>query len=293
MIHSMTGFGAAEGPWGRGRLLVEVRSVNHRFFNPTLKLPPRLQRWEAEVREALRSRVARGHVTLSARLEEVAVGGVAVDEARVAAYAEQLRGLTVRLGLTGGVDIATILRLPEVLRPADEVAEPADGTLEELMKVVDEATMALLTMRTAEGERLAAELEERLAVLEEARQRIAGRAPQRLVEHRDRLRAAVTELLDGATMDEQRLAQEVALLAERLDIQEELARFGGHITAFRDALDTDADEAVGKRLGFVLQEMLRETNTTGSKANDSAVLRDVLIMKEELERLREQVENVE
>lgn len=293
MIHSMTGFGAAEGPWGRGRLLVEVRSVNHRFFNPTLKLPARLQRWEAEVREALRSRVARGHVTLSARLEEVAVGGIAVDEARVAAYAEQLRGLTVRLGLTGGVDIATILRLPEVLRPADEVSEPLEGTLEELMAVIEEATTALLSMRAAEGERLAAELGERLAVLEAARQRIADRAPQRLVEHRDRLRAAVTELLDGATMDEQRLAQEVALIAERLDIQEELARFGGHITAFRDALDTDADEAVGKRLGFVLQEMLRETNTTGSKANDSAVLRDVLVMKEELERLREQVENVE
>lgn len=293
MIHSMTGFGTAEGPWGMGRLVVEVRSVNHRFFNPTLKLPPRLQRWEAEVREALRGRVARGHVTLSARLEEVAVGGIAVDEARVAAYAEQLRGLTVRLGLTGGVDIATILRLPEVLRPADEVSEPVDGTLGELLAVVEQATTALLAMRAAEGERLARELEERLAVLEAARLRIAERAPQRLVEHRDRLRAAVAELLDGAAMDEQRLAQEVALLAERLDIQEELARFGGHITAFRDALDTDADEAVGKRLGFVLQEMLREANTTGSKANDSAVLRDVLVMKEELERLREQVENVE
>lgn len=293
MIQSMTGFGAAEGPWGRGRLLVEVRSVNHRFFNPTLKLPPRLQRWEAEVRESLRRRVGRGHVTLSARLEEVAVGGIAVDEARVAAYAEQLRGLTVRLGLAGGVDIATILRLPEVLRPADEVSDAVEGTVDELLAVVEEATTALLEMRRAEGERLGAELAERLAVLEEAQLRIAERAPQRLVEHRDRLRVAVRDLLDGAAVDEQRLAQEIALLAERLDVQEEVARFGGHVTAFRDAINAAPGEPVGKRLGFLLQEMLRETNTTGSKANDATLLRDVLIMKEELERLREQVENVE
>ena len=293
MIHSMTGFGAAEGPWGRGRLLVEVRSVNHRFFNPNLKLSTRLQRWEAEAREALRTRVARGHVTLTARIDEPAAAGMAVDEERVAAYAEQLRQLTVRLGLTGGVDIATILRLPEVMRPAAELSEISDGTLEEFMAVVEEATTGLLEMRGAEGERLATELRERLAVLEAAQQRIAERAPQRLVEHRDRLRAAVNELLDGVVLDEQRLAQEIALLAERLDVQEELTRFGGHLVAFRQALDTAPDEAVGKRLGFVLQEMLRETNTTGSKANDPVLLRDVLIMKEELERLREQVENVE
>lgn len=293
MIQSMTGFGAADGPWGKGRLLVEVRSVNHRFFNPTLKLPSRLQRWEAEVRESLRGQVARGHVTLSARLEEIFAGGVTVDEARVAAYAEQLRGLAVRLGLTGGVDIATILRLPEVLRPAEEVSEPVEGTVEELLAVVERATAELMEMRRAEGDRLAVELNERLAVLEAAQQRIAERAPQRLVEHRDRLRLSVRELLDGAALDEQRLAQEVALIAERLDIQEELARFGGHLGAFREALGAERGEAVGKRLGFVLQEMLRETNTTGSKANDAAVLRDVLIMKEELERLREQVENVE
>lgn len=293
MIQSMTGFGAAEGPWGRGRLLVEVRSVNHRFFNPTLKLPSRLQRWEADVREALRARVARGHVTLSARLEEPSAAGLAVDEARVAAYAEQLRGLAQRLDLAGGVDLATLLRMPEVLRPTDELAEPVEGSIEELLSVVERASAELLGMRRAEGERLATELEQRLSVLESAQRRLAERAPERPVEHRDRLRQAVRELLDGAVLDEQRLAQEVALLAERLDVQEEMARFEGHVAAFRDALASTSGEPVGKRLGFLLQEMLRETNTTGSKANDAAMLRDVLVMKEELERLREQVENVE
>ena len=267
--------------------------MNHRFFNPNLKLSSRLQRWEADGREALRARVARGHVTLTARIDEPSSGGMAIDEDKVAAYAEQLQQLTVRLGLTGGVDIASILRLPEVLRPADELSDKLDGTIEEFMSVVEDATTGLLEMRAAEGERLAGELRERLAVLEAAQHRIADRAPQRLVEHRDRLRTAVNELLDGVVIDEQRLAQEIALLAERLDVQEELARFSGHLVAFRQALDTAPEEAVGKRLGFVLQEMLRETNTTGSKANDPVLLRDVLIMKEELERLREQVENVE
>src|SRR5690606_5328175 len=129
-----------------------------------LKLPTRLQRWEADARETLRTRIARGHVTLSARIDEPTSAGMAVDEERVAAYAEQLRQLTVRLGLTGGVDIATILRLPEVMRPADELGNAADGTLEEFMAVVEAATSGLLEMRRAEGDRLATELRGRLSV---------------------------------------------------------------------------------------------------------------------------------
>ncbi len=293
MIQSMTGFGSAEGPYGRGRVTIEVRAVNHRFFNPSLKLPGRLSRWETEIREALRRRVARGHVTLVARVEDAPAAGIVVDEERAAAYAASLRDLSDRLGLTGGVDLATLLRLPDVIRAAgeDEPA-PADGPAE-LLVVVEQAADALIEMRRAEGERLAAELRERLAVMEDAMARVAARAPERLVEHRDRLRASVRELTEGLAVDEQRLAQEIALLADRLDVQEEVARFAGHLTAFRDALDAGGAEPVGKRLGFLLQEMLREVNTTGSKANDAAILRDVLLLKEELERIREQVENVE
>ncbi|HEX5581019.1 MAG TPA: YicC/YloC family endoribonuclease [Gemmatimonadaceae bacterium] len=294
MIQSMTGFGSAEGPLGRGRVTVEVRAVNHRFFNPSLKLPSRLQRWETEVRELLRRRVARGHVTLTARIEDAPTAGVMVDEARAAAYVSSLRDLSDRLGLEGGVDLATLLRLPDVLRPVSEDdAAPAEDGPTELMDVVARAADELIVMRRAEGERLAAELRERLAVMEGAMERVAARAPERLVEHRDRLRASVRELTEGLAVDEQRLAQEIALLADRLDVQEEVARFAGHLAAFREALDVDGGEPVGKRLGFLLQEMLREVNTTGSKANDAAMLREVLLLKEELERVREQVENVE
>jgi uncharacterized protein (TIGR00255 family) len=272
------------------RVSVDLRSVNHRFFNPSIKLPADLARWESDVREALRRRVTRGHVTLSARAERVAARA-AVDEARFAAYVELLRSLRERHGLAGDVDVATVMRMPDVLVAGDETAE--DGSASELVAIVDAAADALMASREAEGERLCTVLLERLDVVSRAVERIAERAPERLVEQRDRLREQVRVLADGVAVDEGRLAQEIAFMADRLDVQEELDRFRSHITAFRSALTEPGGEPVGKRLGFLLQEMLREANTTGSKANDSALLQDVLVIKEELERIREQVENLE
>ncbi len=296
MIRSMTGFGAADGQVGSLRVSVEVRTVNHRFFSPSIKLPAPLARWETEVREALRQRVARGHVTLMARADRGSEAGtdaaaLAIDEVRFADYVKQLRALAARHGLADSLDLATVLRLPEVIaqRPATE----DDGTPEQLVAVVDRAAASLARMRDDEGTRLAAVLLDRIAVIEQALVRIASRAPARLLEQRDRLRAAVRELADGVAVDDQRLAQEVALLADRLDVSEELDRFNGHIAAFRDAVRDGSAEPVGKRLGFLLQEMVREANTTGSKANDATILQDVILIKEELERVREQVENVE
>jgi uncharacterized protein (TIGR00255 family) len=271
---------------------VEVRSVNHRFFSPSIKLPSALNRWEGDVREALRRKVARGHVTLGARFEREASEESPIDEARFAAYVSQLRGLQERYELDRALDVGTLLRLPDVFAATAREELPAEsGT--ELVAIVDRAVDALLAMRTDEGARLATYLEERLRVIEAALDRIAERAPERVTEQRDRLRQAVRELTEGLAVDEHRLAQEIALLADRLDVAEELSRFRGHITAFRAAIGAPQPDGVGKRLGFLLQEMLREANTTGSKGNDSAIVADVLLVKEELERIREQVENLE
>ena len=289
MIRSMTGFGAAEGPVGGARVSVELRSVNHRFFNPSLKLPAEFARWEGEVREALRRRIGRGHVTVTARVDREAAAG-AIDEARFASYVDALRNLRDRHALAGDVDLATVLRMPDVLGGSSGAPDVGDG--EGLVSVVERAAEALNESRSAEGARLATFLAERLSVIEEAVGRISARAPERLVAQRDRLRESVRQLTDGMAVDEQRLAQEIALMADRLDVQEELERFSAHLAAFRDAL-AQRGEAVGKRLGFLLQEMLREANTTGSKANDASIAREVLSIKEELERLREQVENLE
>jgi uncharacterized protein (TIGR00255 family) len=151
---------------------------------------------------------------------------------------------------------------------------------------------ALNEMRGAEGQKLQHFLAEHTAVVEQALIRIADRVPGRFSEQRERLRRNVQELAAGVTLDEARLAQEIAVLADRLDISEELHRFDAHLSAFRDALRADNPDGAGKRLGFILQEMLREANTIGSKANDSAILSEVVTVKEELERMREQVENI-
>ena len=287
----MTGFGAAEGRVGSSRVTVELRSVNHRFFNPTIKLPNAFARWEGDVREALRKQVARGHVTLFARAERDETRGSSIDEVKFAQHVAQLRELQQRFSLGGELDIGTVLRMPEVFAVGER--EEDTGTASELVAIVDEAARALATMREQEGRRLAAFLDERIAVIEHAVARIAGRAPQRLVEQRDRLRAAVQELAGGIALDDARLAQEIAVLADRLDVSEELDRFQSHIHAFRAALGEGAPDGVGKRLGFLLQELLREANTTGSKAADAVMLQDVVAIKEELERIREQVENLE
>lgn len=294
MIRSMTGFGAADGEVGGGRVSVEVRSVNHRFFSPSIKLPGLLARWEGEVRDALRRGVTRGHVTLSARWERDGAGDAAspIDEERFGAYVTQLRTLQQRHGLSAELDVGTVLRMPEIFAGAAREELPAEAGAQ-LVQVVDRAVVALLEMRQAEGARLVSYLNERLALIGAALGRIAERAPVRVVEQRDRLRGAVLELAGGVAVDQSRLAQEIALLADRLDVQEELSRFRAHIAAFREALGAAQPDGVGKRLGFLLQEMLREANTTGSKGNDAAIVSDVMQVKEELERIREQVENLE
>jgi uncharacterized protein (TIGR00255 family) len=290
----MTGFGAADGEVGGGRVSVEVRSVNHRFFSPSIKLPGVLNRWEGDVRDALKRVVTRGHVTLIARFErdDEQAAGTPIDEARFAGYVTQLRALQERHGLDPALDVGTILRMPEVFAGAGREEMPLEAG-PQLVSIVERAASALLTMRSAEGERLVEYLTDRLAVVERALDRIAERAPTRVLEQRDRLRAAVRDLTDGLAVDESRLAQEIALLADRLDVQEEVSRFRAHIAAFRAALHASRPDGVGKRLGFLLQEMLREANTTGSKGNDAVIVADVLQVKEELERMREQVENLE
>jgi uncharacterized protein (TIGR00255 family) len=287
----MTGFGMAEGPVGSARVSVEVRTVNHRFFSPSIKLPSAFGRWETEVREVMRTRVARGHVTLSARAERGEQGGVGIDEARFASVVEQLRRLREQYLLEGAVDLAAVLRMPDVISTQRD--DESTGSAAELLLVVNAALDQLDSARLDEGHRLAEVLAERLVAITHALDRIRTRAPERLLAQRDRLRAAVRELTDGVAVDEQRLAQEIAILADRMDIAEEQDRFRSHIAAFRETLEAKGGEPVGKRLGFLLQEMLREANTTGSKAADAIILQDVIGIKEELERIREQVENLE
>ena len=258
MISSMTGFGSAEGMVGAAGVSVEIRTVNHRFFNPSIKLPGPFSKWEGDVRELLRHRIARGHVALTARVEREPGKGAGINEQRFGEYVAMLRDLQSRFGLTDKLDAATILSLPDVVDT--HVEEREVGTVAELLAVIEQAIGALRQMRSEEGARLAVFLLERIMLVEEAVKRIRERAPVRLGEQVTRLKKSVKELASGANVDQQRLAQEVAILADKLDIAEELDRFDSHIGSFRQSVNESGAEPVGKRLGFLLQEMVREAN---------------------------------
>jgi uncharacterized protein (TIGR00255 family) len=287
----MTGFGSAEGNVLGGRLSIEIRSVNHRYYNPQLKLPFELGGTEAPLRERLRQLLERGHVTVSARWIEAPPreGAVAVDLARARQLVGAAKELKKRLKLKGDVDLAFVARHPDVLMVQQDGVVAAQWS--EVEPIVGRAAQELLGMRAREGAALAAELGGRLAALEAGAEAIERRAPDRLTAELARLKKAVAELAAGVQVDEQRLAVEVALMADRVDITEELVRLRTHVAACRGALASDG--AVGKQLGFLAQELLREVNTIGSKANDAAVTQAVIAMKGELEKFREQLDNLE
>jgi uncharacterized protein (TIGR00255 family) len=292
MISSMTGFGAADGALGDARASVEIRTVNHRFFSPNLKLPSALSRWENEIREVLRQKIARGHVTLTLRVDRAVGTGPVINEARLVEYAVALREIQRSHSLGGEVDLATLLRLPDVVASSGETEMDA-GVGEALVALVNKAVDNLTSMRRAEGAQLAAFLIERVAAVETRLARVEKRAPIRLKEQHERVTRTVSELIGGAGADPQRIAQEIAILADKLDVAEELDRFRSHLAAFRETAESRSSDPVGKRLGFILQEMVREANTIGSKASDAQIQEDVIAIKEELERIREQVENLE
>jgi uncharacterized protein (TIGR00255 family) len=296
MIRSMTGFGEAELDTAAGRLRAELKTVNHRFFSAQLRLPASAERFDGAIREWLRALLPRGHVNFSLRIESpdgAAPDGLAlsVDLLRAREYLRALRELQRALELPGEVDLGLLSRYSDLIVPAD--AARVELSQEAVRAVTEAAARAATELREEEGRKLYADLEGRLRGMEAAMQVCATQAPLRLVAERDRLRAAVGQLAGDVAVDEDRLAREIAFLAERWDISEELVRLGSHIKLFRDLLRSDDAEPVGKRLGFLVQEMHREANTIGSKANDASIEHQVIALKDEIERLREQVDNVE
>lgn len=297
MIRSMTGYGEAERATETGSFRVELKTVNHRFFNANLRTPPGFDRLEPVIQGWLRTGIARGHVTFSLQFNRNSGGAVAplpeLDLERAARYVSLLNELQAELTLPGEVELSHLIRFGEVFRAPDQSPSPTDIDPEMLEELTQEALAGMIGMREAEGARLQLDLETRLVAIAGHLDEISARAPERLVAERDRLRVAVAELTDQADVDEDRLAREIAYLAEKWDINEELVRFRSHLDLFAEVLAGDVAEPAGKRLGFIVQEMHREANTIGSKANDAEISRASVAIKEEIERLREQLENVE
>ena len=291
MIRSMTGFGAAAGPGAGRQITVEIKSVNNRFREVTVRLPKVCAALEEAVRKLAAARLERGRVDVWVQLDdrEIRPIGLKVDWRLVeeaAALLEELRG---RLCLDRGLTLDHLLTLGVIGN------EPSELNLEELWAalkpLVEEALAALVVMREAEGRHLGLDLSKRLATLSDLGGRVrklAAGAPEAFL---TRLQNRLAELSAGLKIDPARLAQEAALLAERADVTEELVRLDSHLDRFSRILA--GHEAAGRRLDFLIQEMGREVNTIGSKSQDLEITGLVLDMKAELEKLREQVQNIE
>jgi uncharacterized protein (TIGR00255 family) len=291
MIRSMTGFGSGRGSAGGEELDVEIRSVNHKFCEVKVRLPRELAALEVDAARLVRERLARGGVDVTARRAGGA-GAVAprVDVALAEGYARAFAEVKARLALPGEVTLADVVAADGVIR-LDERALDLEAAREALRAGLGAALDALVAMRAREGEALARDLGGRLDAVEALVARAAALVPQSVEHHRARLADRVQELTRGLALDPARLAQEVALFADRTDVTEEVTRLGSHLAQARGLLSSA--EPAGRKLDFLVQEMHREVNTVGSKSQSAEIAALVVAAKAEIERLREQVQNVE
>ncbi len=288
----MTGFGRGE-TIGRSRAFtVEVQSVNHRFLEVRCRVPKRLTGLEPRIQQAIQERFSRGHFDVLVLDKDLDGRGrsLKVDVPLAMQYVDALRSLQQALGLPGEVTLEMLTAQRDLIA-VEESPESLDESWGELSLALAKALDALAEMRRREGEALAANLRAHLGEVEATLAGIVERAPVLIQAQRDRLRERVAELLDGRLPDPARLEQEVALLAERSDVAEECDRLRSHLAQFRAGLEQPG--AQGRRLDFLLQEMQREANTIGSKSADAVLAHEVVRLKTSIERLREQVQNLE
>lgn len=294
MIVSMTGYGRAESAKDGVRLEVEVRSVNNRFLDLAMRLPRVLSPLEGKIKEIVQTEVSRGRVNVSITLDEGAAAAEEIDfdPAVAEATIAFLKKMKRRFRLAGEIEVGTLAAFPDIVKrrkkewSEEEMWPPAEKLLRKALKEFH-------AMRRAEGKALEADLRKRIAILERELNLIERRSPSRVQEAREALRRRVNELLsgEGIQIAEERLAAEIALMADRLDCTEEVVRFHSHNAQFLACLSEG--DAVGKRLNFLLQEMNREANTIGSKSNDAEIARASIVLKEEVEKIREQIQNIE
>ena len=292
MIRSMTGYGRDQQLLHGRSITVEIRSVNHRYFEFSCRAPRGCAFLEDRLKRALQSAISRGKVEVALTLQTVESRNtsVAVDHALAGQYITALRALGEEYSLPDDLTLSTVCRLPDIFtlcRGEEDEEELAADVLSVLQKALEQ----FVAMRETEGERLKADVLSRLLTMEEHLSFVEERSPQTVAEYRARLTAKLTELLNGAVPDENRILTEVGIIADRLAVDEETVRLRSHFAQLRKILEST--EPVGRKLDFLVQEMNRETNTIGSKCSDTAIAGHVVEMKSELEKIREQIQNIE
>lgn len=293
MIRSMTGFGRCEVADGERKFTVEMKGVNHRYLDVNIRMPKKLNFFETSIRNLLKKRIQRGKVDLFISYEDLSEGQVSLkyNEALAQEYLDYFRQMETTFGLENDVRVSTISRCPEVLT-MEEQALDEEELWNGLEKALNGAIDQFVETRTLEGENLKKDILEKLSGMLELVEYIEERAPRIIAEYREKLEAKVQELLEDTQIEESRIAAEVVIFADKICTDEELVRLRSHIVHMKETLES-SDSGIGRKLDFIAQEMNREANTILSKANDLEVSNVGIDLKTEIEKVREQIQNIE
>lgn len=291
-MHSMTGYGKGVSKRDGKTITIEIKTVNHRFLDCNIKLPRNLLFVEDRVKKAVSSAISRGHVDLYLTYEQSSTdeGAYTVDLELANNYLTAVRQLENGTGLANDVTLSTLLRVGDIVTRQQSV-EDEDLLAEMTLEAASEALVNLKVMREKEGQSQKADIASKLDTIEACLDRIKEFAPKVVEDYRELLNARIAEVVEPSLVDKQRLATEVALYADHCAIDEEITRLSTHISNMRSLLE--ATEPVGRKMDFLVQEFNRETNTIGSKANDMRITKEVLAIKNEIEKMREQAANIE
>ncbi|MBQ6389964.1 MAG: YicC family protein [Mogibacterium sp.] len=296
MIRSMTGFGRGEYVDDVRKITVEIRAVNHRYCDIFVKMPRKYSFAEEKIKAAVKNRLSRGKIEVSVAVDNYGQSDadVRLDKDLAAKYYKALSELseTFEIGELTGISLSLLAKMPDVIRTA-----PAEEDEEEMMRCImnaaDRAVADICTMRETEGAKLVEDISMRADIISDIRSRIEKRAPELEKEYAAKFRARIEELLDGVyEVPEERVALEAAVFADKANITEELVRLDSHIIQLREFLK-GREDSIGKKIDFLIQEMNREANTIGSKSNDKEITAMMLDLKAEIEKIREQVQNIE
>lgn len=293
MLKSMTGFGIAEYKDDERTVRVELRSVNNRYLKVDTRLPDVLQSFESEIERSIREKINRGTVLLNVNYQSLRQESEYVlNTERLKEYYQLLSDIKKEIGSRERISINSLIQLPGVLQKGKN-HEDADALLSICVSLVDEALKKMLEMRAVEGRHLGKDIERRKELILSILDKIETRAPVVVQEYSKRLQSRLASLLAGTTIEltDSNLCREIAIFAERCDISEEISRLKSHLYQLQEAIHSD--EPMGRKLDFIVQEMFRETNTMCSKANDSVMLKDLVDIKTEIEKIREQIFNIE
>ncbi len=294
MLKSMTGFGAAEYKDDERNMRVELRSINNRFLKIESRLPDVLQSFESDIERPIREKIARGTILLNVNYQSLRhEPEYLLDSNRLKEYYHLLNGIKKEIGSREKISVNSLILLPGVLQKGKNNKEDKDSLLTLCISLTKEALGKMLEMRAVEGKHLAKDIEQRKEFVLSVLNKIETMAPIVVQDYSKRLRGRVATLLAGTDIEitDNSLCREIAIFAERCDITEEISRLKSHLYQLQETINSD--ESVGRKLDFIVQEMFRETNTMCSKANDSVMLKDLVDVKTEIEKIREQIFNIE